>query len=199
VAYLRKQGAIDQRLANNINSAAELAVLVTASVIMLSMLGVNVSALLLPAGVALALAAKDLSHNFFAGFFLMMVQPFRRVGLIQEHALGRGRARAAPRGKAASATALPSRAELARGSPSGLTGRQAGILAGVYEQLADRRACVSLRGNLGCRLGDRVGVTLPSGSPGSFGGGGSWFEGVCEKVDLRCAPGSAAAAASLIC
>jgi hypothetical protein len=80
VAYLRKQGAIDQRLANNINSAAELAVLVTASVIMLSMLGVNVSALLLPAGIALALAAKDLSHNFFAGFFLMMVQPFRRVG-----------------------------------------------------------------------------------------------------------------------
>ena len=201
VAYLRKQGAIDQRLANNINSAAELAVLVTASVIMLSMLGVNVSALLLPAGVALALAAKDLSHNFFAGFFLMMVQPFRRVGLIREHALGRGRARAAPRGKAASATALPSRAELARGSPSGLTGRQAGRHTrwGEYEQLADRRACVSLRGNLGCRLGDRVGVTLPSGSPGSFGGGGSWFEGVCEKVDLRCAPGSAAAAASLIC
>ena len=78
VAYLRKQGAIDQRLANNINSAAELTVLVTASVIMLSMLGVNVSALLLPAGVAVALAAKDLSHNFFAGFFLMMVQPFRQ-------------------------------------------------------------------------------------------------------------------------
>ena len=31
------------------------------------MLGVNVNALLLPAGVALAYAAKDLSHNFLAG------------------------------------------------------------------------------------------------------------------------------------
>lgn len=39
-----------------------------------------------------------------------------------------------------------------------------------------------------CRLGDRVGVSLPAGSPGSFGAGGSWFEGVCEKVDLRCDP-----------
>lgn len=35
------------------------------------------------------------------------------------------------------------------------------------------------------RLGDRVGVTLPSGPPGGFGSGGAWFEGVCEKVDLR--------------
>ena len=73
------QGAIDQRLANNINSCAELTVLVTAGVILLSMLGVNVSALLLPAGVAAALAARDLTHNFLAGFFLMMVQPFRCV------------------------------------------------------------------------------------------------------------------------
>ena len=45
------------------------------------MLGVNVSALLLPAGVALAFAAKDLSHNFLAGFFLIMVQPFRQGGV----------------------------------------------------------------------------------------------------------------------
>lgn len=77
VAYLRKQGAIDQRVATNINSAAELAVLLTAAVILLSMLGVNVSALLLPAGIAAAVAAKDLSHNFLAGAFLMIVQPFR--------------------------------------------------------------------------------------------------------------------------
>jgi small-conductance mechanosensitive channel len=77
VSYLRKQGAIDQRMANNINSGTELAVLMTAAVILLSMLGVNVSALLLPAGIALALAAKDLSHNFLAGLHLMAAQPFR--------------------------------------------------------------------------------------------------------------------------
>lgn len=52
-----------------------------AGVILLSMLGVNVSALLLPAGIAAAVAAKDLSHNFLAGAFLMIVQPFRCHGL----------------------------------------------------------------------------------------------------------------------
>lgn len=59
--------------------------LVTAAVILLSMLGVNVSALLLPAGVVAAIASRDLSLNFLAGFFLMMVQPFRcACGLKQQ-------------------------------------------------------------------------------------------------------------------
>jgi hypothetical protein len=48
-------------------TASECTALLAAFVIVLSMLGVNVSALLLPAGVALAFAAKDLSHNFLAG------------------------------------------------------------------------------------------------------------------------------------
>jgi hypothetical protein len=49
-------------------------------VILLSMLGLNLSGLLIPAGVALALAAKDLSHNFLAGFFLFAVQvPLARL------------------------------------------------------------------------------------------------------------------------
>lgn len=43
--------------------------------------GVNVSGLLLPAGVVAAIASRDLSHNFLAGFFLMMVQPFRQAWL----------------------------------------------------------------------------------------------------------------------
>jgi hypothetical protein len=87
-------------------------VLVAAVVILLSMLGLNLSGLLIPAGVALALAAKDLSHNFLAGFFLFAVQPFK--------------------------------------------------------------------------LGDRVGVAYSSAAPSLSGGAqGAWFEGVCEKVDLR--------------
>ena len=48
-------------------TASECCALLAAFVIVLSMLGVNVSGLLLPAGVALAFAAKDLSHNFLAG------------------------------------------------------------------------------------------------------------------------------------
>mmetsp|Transcript_16269 Transcript_16269/g.48752 ORF Transcript_16269/g.48752 Transcript_16269/m.48752 type:complete len:577 (+) Transcript_16269:190-1920(+) len=110
VTYLRRQGAIDQRVGGAIINGSEICVLLAAVVILLSMLGINLSGLLIPAGVAVALAAKDLSHNFLAGFFLFAVQPFK--------------------------------------------------------------------------LGDRVGV--PHSGAGMEGGGQSaWFEGVCEKVDLR--------------
>ncbi|KAL6784795.1 hypothetical protein ACKKBF_B03245 [Auxenochlorella protothecoides x Auxenochlorella symbiontica] len=112
VAYLRKQGALDQRLAGGIITTSEISGLLAAVVILLSMLGINVSALLLPAGVALAVAAQDLTRNFLAGFFLFVVQPFR--------------------------------------------------------------------------LGDKVAVGVAGGGPpGSTGPAGPWFEGVCEKVDLR--------------
>ena len=65
--YLRRQGAIDGRISGAIITTSECAALLAAVIIVLSMLGVNVSALLLPAGIALAFAAKDLSHNFLAG------------------------------------------------------------------------------------------------------------------------------------
>jgi len=114
-AYLRKQGAIDNRLAGGIITVSEVSTLLVALVVLLSMLGVNVSALLLPAGIAVAIAAKDLSHNFLAGFFLFVVQPFK--------------------------------------------------------------------------LGDRLAVSSAAGLGSGFGpmggGAGGWFEGVCEKVDLR--------------
>lgn len=61
------QGGLDHRVSGAIITASECAALLAAFVIVLSMLGVNVNALLLPAGVALAFAAKDLSHNFLAG------------------------------------------------------------------------------------------------------------------------------------
>jgi len=61
-----RQGALDQRVSAAIITASECAALLAALVILLSMI-VNVSALLIPAGIALAFAAKDLSHNFVAG------------------------------------------------------------------------------------------------------------------------------------
>lgn len=61
------QGGLDHRVSGAIITASECTALLAAFVIVLSMLGVNVNALLLPAGVALAYAAKDLSHNFLAG------------------------------------------------------------------------------------------------------------------------------------
>ena len=60
-------------------NASEMCSLGGALVIMLSIIGINVSALLIPAGVAIAIAAKDLSHNFLAGFFLFAVQVRRRA------------------------------------------------------------------------------------------------------------------------
>ena len=121
IQYLKKQGALDDRMAGGIITVTEISTLLVASVVLLSMIGVNVSALLLPAGIAVAVAAKDLSHNFLAGFFLFMAQPFK--------------------------------------------------------------------------LGDRVAVSSVapmSGAGGGLGVAGSgmgappgWFEGICEKVDLR--------------
>lgn len=69
------QGAIDNRMASAIITASECSALLGALLILLSMLGVNIgSALLLPAGIAVAIAAKDLSHNWLAGFFLFVAQ-----------------------------------------------------------------------------------------------------------------------------
>ena len=72
---LLPQGALDARLSGAVITASECMGLLAAMVIILSMIGVNVSALLLPAAVALAYAAKDLSHNFLAGL-LFLLAPF---------------------------------------------------------------------------------------------------------------------------
>ena len=70
------QGGLDHRVSGAIITSSECTALLAAFVIVLSMLGVNVNALLLPAGVALAYAAKDLSHNFLAGEHLRRAVPF---------------------------------------------------------------------------------------------------------------------------
>ena len=67
VHYLQRQGALDPRISAAIITGSELFTMVGAGVILLSALGVNVSGLLLPAGVCLAIASKDLAHNFLAG------------------------------------------------------------------------------------------------------------------------------------
>lgn len=64
---------MDARVSGAIITASECLALLAAMIIVLSMIGINVSALLLPAGIALAYAAKDLSHNFLAGKALLEV------------------------------------------------------------------------------------------------------------------------------
>ncbi|GMH33780.1 hypothetical protein BSKO_01614 [Bryopsis sp. KO-2023] len=107
ILYLRRQGTLDSGFATTLITCTECTAILIAGVVILSMSGVNVSGLFLPAGICFALAAKDLSHNFLAGIFLFLVQPFR--------------------------------------------------------------------------MGDKVSVQ--STAPGSDGG--NWFQGRCEKVDLR--------------
>eukprot|EP00884_Botryococcus_braunii_P000444 jgi/Botrbrau1/103/Bobra.0022s0092.1 len=77
VYNLRLQGKIDYRLSSTIITCTEILSMITALIILLSMFGINVSALILPAGVAVAFASKDLVLNFLAGFFLLAVQPFK--------------------------------------------------------------------------------------------------------------------------
>ena len=74
VHYLQRQGALDHRISAAVITGSELFTMLGAGVIVLSALGVNVSGLLLPAGVCLAIAAKDLAHNFLAGRWLSAVR-----------------------------------------------------------------------------------------------------------------------------
>lgn len=75
------QGRIDYRLASTVITCAEILSMITALIILLSMFGINVSALILPAGVAVAFASKDLVHNFLAGTPLpsRMTNPLSRA------------------------------------------------------------------------------------------------------------------------
>lgn len=66
------QGTVDAGFANTIINWAECTAILIAGVIILSMLGVNISGLFLPAGICIALASKDLAHNFVAGKLLMI-------------------------------------------------------------------------------------------------------------------------------
>lgn len=61
------QGRLDARSAASLYTLTECCALLAASIVLLSMLGVNISALLLPAGVCLAIASKDLLQNMLAG------------------------------------------------------------------------------------------------------------------------------------
>lgn len=77
VGYFTRQSTITEPRAHTLMNWVEGLTLVTAGLVILSLFGVNISALLLPAGICIALAAKDLSHNFLAGLVLFLAQPFR--------------------------------------------------------------------------------------------------------------------------
>jgi len=61
------QGRIDMRTLATARMITECTSLLLAGIVVLSMLGINISALLLPAGVVLAIASRDLLQNFIAG------------------------------------------------------------------------------------------------------------------------------------
>ena len=75
--YLRRQGALDARIAGAAVACSEVLALAAAALVLLSALGVNVSALLFPAAALAGWAAADGAKNFGAGAFLFASQPFR--------------------------------------------------------------------------------------------------------------------------
>lgn len=75
--YLRRQGALDARVAGAAVACSEVLALSAASLVLLSALGVNVSALLFPAAALAGWAAADGARCFGAGAFLFAAQPFR--------------------------------------------------------------------------------------------------------------------------
>jgi hypothetical protein len=61
------QGRIDARTMSGARMITECSSLLLAGVLVLSALGININALLLPTGVVLAIASKDLLQNLIAG------------------------------------------------------------------------------------------------------------------------------------
>jgi len=75
--YLRRQGALDARIAGAAVACSEVLALGAAALVLLSALGVNVAALLFPAAALAGWAAADGAKCFGAGAFLFASQPFR--------------------------------------------------------------------------------------------------------------------------
>ena len=71
--------AIDRTTANAISQLLRISVLITASLVILQTLGVNISAILAfggIGGIAVGFAAKDLLANFFGGMMIYLDRPF---------------------------------------------------------------------------------------------------------------------------
>jgi hypothetical protein len=71
------QGRIDARTMSGARMITECSSLLLAGVLVLSALGININALLLPTGVVLAIASKDLLQNLIAGKWQAVVACFR--------------------------------------------------------------------------------------------------------------------------
>lgn len=69
------QGRIDLRTLAGARMITECTSLLLAGIVVLSMLGINISGLLLPAGVVLAIASRDLLQNFIAGVLVVGLGP----------------------------------------------------------------------------------------------------------------------------
>lgn len=157
---LRNQGRIDMRTLATARMITECTSLLLAGIVVLSMLGINISALLLPAGVVLAIASRDLLQNFIAGFFLVLAQPFRlgdKVAISCTVPVG--------------SSTYTSAAAATVSTPSGTATAAAATAANGYSSQHSPQG--SSRGAAG------------GSSSGSSALPDSWFEGVCEKVDLR--------------
>lgn len=203
VHYLQRQGALDHRVSAAVITGAELLTMLGAGVIVLSALGVNVSGLLLPAGVCLAIAAKDLAHNFLAGRCLSAVRRLHTAALM--HALLR---RACCRNSTCWLTHMHDNCKHAVCTMEKLRSVAAEHVTSLVVirlfQSGLQRSCASVQAVCPIallsyagfflfavqpfRLGDRIAVrSMASGesaasSPGPTGG---WYEGCCEQVDLR--------------
>lgn len=135
--------------------------LMLAAIVTLTIAGVNIGGLLLPAAVGLAFASKDVLQNLVAGGFLLIVAPFRigdRVAVP---------CNATPP-QAAPAPAAPPAAAWDAATAAGVLGVAAAPVAPAPAALAAAE-------------GD------PDGPNGGLlvGSAAGWFEGVCESVSLR--------------
>jgi len=166
--YLRRQGALDARIAGAVVACSEVLALSAASLVMLSALGVNVSALLFPAAALAGWAAADGARCFGAGAFLFAAQPFRLGDRVAVRAPPGG----VPLGLSSNAPPPYLRNLGGRdgnASSSFATGNSNGGSNGAFFGEEEQEAAAAER--------ERASATSPSSS--------SWFDGHVLEVNLR--------------
>ena len=162
--YLRRQGALDARVAGAAVACSEVLALSAASLVLLSALGVNVSALLFPAAALAGWAAADGAKCFGAGAFLFAAQPFRLGDRVAVRA-----APGVPVSNGSSAGAPPPR-NLGGGGRDGSSYSSGYGNGSAFSSAGAAAAAAEDR--------EREGEAAPP-QPSS------WFDGRVEHVDLR--------------
>lgn len=157
----------------------EVTSLLLAGIVVLSSMGVRMGGLILPAGLVLAIACRDLLQNLIAGACPLLAER-AAAGLAGSMCSARQLAQLGQRTVSAVVTAG---CYLVLVQPFRLGDKVAVGCSGLPAAAAVAAPTPAAAGPAGAMLGQAA--ALPASMHGGGGSSSSWFEGTVEKVDLR--------------